>query len=219
MKILTTISLLFLFLIQAYCQTECNSFHRRTCGTKEGQVMRYDSQSKSAAMAKGQTSEFHMVAYGGLDYRITVCAEEMLGTEIQFKIYQKNRVLVKADNESAETENSNSSNQDDTYSDNSYSDDSYSDDSYSDDSYGNDSYSDESSSSSNKPKFRIEKELIYDNEENSYLGSLEFTSDGTNSLIIEIIIPGDKSSSKLKILEMGCVGVLIEHSKSKKTGF
>jgi hypothetical protein len=40
------------------------------------------------------------------------------------------------------------------------------------------------------------------------------------SLIIEVTIPGgDGGGSKLKIKEMGCVGVLIEHAKSKQTGF
>ena len=72
-------------------QSECNYYHKKACDNKEGFPMKYDSQSKSAILGKGQISEFHMVAYDGLDYRITICAEENLGNQIQFKIYEKKR--------------------------------------------------------------------------------------------------------------------------------
>jgi len=134
--------------------------------------MKYDSQSKSAMLAKGQTSEFHMVAYHGLDYRISVCAEENLGEQIQFKIYEKERSLVKHDNDTVAVP-------------------------------------------------EIKKELLYDNSQDSYAQFLEFTAESSMSLIIEIIVPGADGGSKSKLLirEMGCVGVLIEHTKSRKSGF
>lgn len=171
--------------------------------------MRYDSQSKSAIMAKGQASEFHLVAYTGLDYRITICNEEILGSQIQFRIYEKVKTLI---NEHVEVETSSSSDTS-SYSDN-YSDD-YSNDSYSNDDYGN------SEDNGDKPKYTVVKELLYDNADNNYSNFLEFTADGTKSFIIEIVVPGDSggSISKLKIREMGCVGVLIEHAKSRQSGF
>ena len=197
MKFLITISIISCSILGLNAQTECSSFHRRSCGDKEGAVMKYDSQSKSAAMAKGQTSSFHMISYNGIDYRISVCAEEMLGAEVQYKIFQKSRVLIKE----GEEDNNQNSNQSGSYDrgDETYSEDSYSEDSYSSNSYS-DRYSQETSSvPNNEPKFRIEKELIYDNAEDSYSNVLEFTSDGTNSLIIEVTIPGDNDSKKLKI--------------------
>lgn len=224
-------NLLFGILILAhgstFAQSECASFHRKNCEAEleDGIAMRYDSQSKSAIMAKGQTSEFHMVAYNGLDYRITVCADELIGTEVQFKIYEKKREMVTAEAEGTEDsyseESSSDSYSDDSYSDNSYSDDSYSDDAYSDDSYSDDSYSTSSSSSSmdEEKKMVVVKELLYDNAENGYSNFIEFTADGSKSLVIEITIPGEQSMSKLKIKETGCVGVLIEHAKSRRAGF
>lgn len=217
--------LLFCSSILLFAQSECNYFHRKNCEVEDGIKMRYDSQSKSAVMAKGQTSEFHLVAYKGLDYRISICADELLGTEVQLKIYEKERVLIKKE-EYAEEEYQEEQNQDDeqSYSDESY--DEYSeestysdyDDSYSDD-YNDDSYSEESNSETNQPKFKIVKELLYNNAENSFANTLEFTADGSMSLILEVSIPGNLTAGKLKIREMACVGVLIEHEKSKKTGF
>ncbi len=182
--------------------------------------MKYDSQSKSAVLGKGQSSEFHMVAYNGLDYRITLCAEENLGSQVQFKIYEKKRELIKDKEESMDEEGSASEGSSDDYSDD-YSD-GYSDDSY-DDGYSDaydDAYSEDmSGGQSNKPKFHLVKELLYDNSTDDYSNQLEFTADGSMSLIIEVTIPGEGSNQRLKIREMGCVGVLIEHIKSRQAGF
>ena len=189
-------------------QTQCSQYHRKGCGDKDGVFMKYDSQSKSAIMAKGQTSEFHLVAYNGLDYRVTVCNEDNLGNEVRFKIYEKQKIYIKPKAEIVEETESDDSSEDD-------SDDDYDD--YSDDDY---SEEEETSPTANKrPQFTIVKELLYDNAQDSYSSFIEFTAEGAMSLIIEVIVPGDESKMKLKVRETGCVGVLIEHIKSKKTGF
>lgn len=200
--------LLFLvFSTSIFAQSECSYYHKKACQNKDNYPMKYDSQSKSAILGKGQISEFHMVAYNGLDYRVSLCAEENLGSQIQFKIYEKKRELVKKDAE-GETSSDDSS---EDYSDD-YSDDysaSY-DDAYSDDMGGE---------SNNDPKFRLVKELLYDNASDEFSNQIEFTADGSMSLIIEVHVPGEESSSRLKIRETGCVGVLIEHVKSQQVGF
>jgi len=191
-------------------QTECSQYHKKGCGDNDGAFMKYDGQSKSAIMAKGQTSEFHLVAYDGQDYRITVCSEDNLGNEIRFKIYEKRKEFekVKAE-EVAETEGSSENYDDDGYED-------YSEEDYSDDSYGEE----EASPSGNKrPQFQLIKELLYDNSQDAYSSFIEFTAEGSMSLIIEVSVPGEESKMKLKVRETGCVGVLIEHIKSKNTGF
>ncbi|MAY84854.1 MAG: hypothetical protein CMP59_12045 [Flavobacteriales bacterium] len=188
--------------------------------------MKYDSQSRSALLGKGQKSEFHLVAYNGMDYRITVCAEENLGEEIHFKIYEKQRVLIKP--EKAEDLAVYEEEQIDLESQDEYADDTY--DQYSDNAY-NDSYSDPYSDysesyseetvaqGSNEPKFKLVKELLYDNTSDSLSMSLEFTAQGTMSLIVEISIPGEAQTSKLALRNMGCVGVLVEHASALKAGF
>lgn len=216
----TLLSLGLLCHFSSYAQSECASFHRKNCGDKEGTPMRYDSQSKSAIMAKGQTSEFHMVAYNGLDYRISVCADELIGTEVQFKIFEKDRVLIGNDEENDSQAGGGNASSEGNYSQDNYSDNSYGSDSYSD-SYSSDPYGQQSQSegSGGEPKFKLVKELLYDNAEDSYSNFIEFTAEGSKSLIIEVTIPGESTGSKLKIKEMGCVGVLIEHTKSRHSGF
>ena len=163
--------------------------------------MRYDSQSKSAILGKGQISEFHMVAYHDLDYRITVCSEDILGDQVQFKIYEKKRVLITSEGE--ETEETESE---------------YNEEDYSEEYYAEDTYS-ETTNQKKKPTHKMVKELLYDNSTNGFSNTLEFTAEGSMSLIVEVGVPATESKSKLKIREMGCVGVLIEHAKSRKAGF
>lgn len=181
-------------------QSECHMFHRKNCIDKEKMPMRYDSQSKSAIMSKGQTSEFHLIAHSGLNYRVSICCSEMLGDQVHLKIYEKHRVkLERGEN------HSNSGGYDD----------------YSNDSY-NDAYS-EHHQSKQDPKYKLERELVYDNAEDNFNKSLEFTAESTKSLIISIEVPGQEgestSKNKLKIKETACVGVLIEHAKTAKSGF
>ena len=200
--------------VSVQAQTECTTYHRKGCGDNDGVPMKYYSQSKSAIMAKGQTSKFHMVAYNGQDYRITVCNEDNLGNEIRFKIYEKQKVLIKPKVEDYSEESTSEETTED------YSSDDYSSDDYSED-YSDDSYADESAPAAvNKgPQFKIVKELLYDNSQDSYSSFIEFTAEGSMSLIIEVSVPGEESKMKLKVRETGCVGVLIEHMKSEKTGF
>jgi len=194
-KQLITFCIAFISLA-TYAQTECTQYHRKNCGDREGVMMKYDSQSKSAILGKGQVSEFHMVAYPDLDYRITVCAEEILG-QMQFRIYQKTRVLVKEEEGESNSEETESDEEEDY-----------------------DDYSEEETTVAKKePEHKIIKELLYDNADDGYKNFIEFTAEGSMSLIIEVVVPGSDNKSKLKIRETGCVGVLIEHNKAKKVGF
>tara|TARA_R110000868_G_scaffold365412_2_gene628276 strand:- start:96 stop:737 length:642 start_codon:yes stop_codon:yes gene_type:complete len=194
-------------------QTECSQYHKKGCSDNEGMFMKYDSQSKSAIMAKGQTSEFHVVAYNDQDYRVTVCNEENLGGEVKYKIYEKRKVLIKPKEEVYVEEPAAEESSDE------YSSDDYED--YSEDSYSEESYSEETvtETGSNRPQFKLVKELLYDNSQDSYSPYIEFTAEGAMSLIVEVTVPGEESRMKLKVRETGCVGVLIEHVKSQKTGF
>ena len=199
----------------SFGQTECSLYHKKKyCYDGDGMVMKYDGQSKSAIMAKGQKSEFHLVAYKGQDYRVSVCNEANLGNEVKFKIFEKQKVLVKPKVEEVLEETS-----DDDYSDDDYSSDDYDD--YSDDDYSDDEYEEDTPAKKvNKgPQFKIVKELLYDNSQDGFAKSIEFTAEGAMSLIVEVTVPGSQSKMKLKVRETGCVGVLIEHTKSQKTGF
>ncbi len=206
--------------LTSQAQTECSYYHKKRCSDNDGVFMIYDSQSKSAIMEKGQVSEFHLVAYNGQDYRVSICNEENLGGEIGFKIYEKQKVLIKPKvEEELVVEEPASDESSDDYSEDDYSEDDYDD--YSEDSYSEDMYTDETASpaAGKKPQFKLVKELLYDNSQDGYSPYIEFTAEGSMSLIVEVSGPGEESKMKLKVRETGCVGVLVEHIKSQKTGF
>lgn len=63
-------------------------------------------------------------------------------------------------------------------------------------------------------------EELFDNAKNDNTQQFEFQSAGTRQLLIEVMIPaGEASSAKGKPVDAACVGLLIEHKISDKTGF
>ena len=71
-----------------------------------------------------------------------------------------------------------------------------------------------------------QKQLIYDNSEDDFSHEIEFSVETTRRLTIEITVPGgggDSSSKKKgrlsKSADMGCVGILVEHMTTPKSGF
>ena len=72
----------------------CNYFHTKYCLPSEDEMFKLNGQSKSALFAKGQTSELNIIVYNGQDYRISLCMDENLGSQIKFKIYETKKVKV-----------------------------------------------------------------------------------------------------------------------------
>lgn len=63
-------------------------------------------------------------------------------------------------------------------------------------------------------------EELYDNAKDENSTQFEFQSASTRQLIIELTVPsGEASSKKGKPTDAACVGLLIEHKVSDKTGF
>lgn len=63
-------------------------------------------------------------------------------------------------------------------------------------------------------------EELYDNAKDENSTQFEFQSASTRQLIIELTVPsGEAASKKGKPTDAACVGLLIEHKVSDKTGF
>lgn len=63
-------------------------------------------------------------------------------------------------------------------------------------------------------------EELYDNAKDENSTQFEFQSASTRQLIIELTVPsGEAASKKGKPTDASCVGLLIEHKVSDKTGF
>jgi hypothetical protein len=77
--------------------------------------------------------------------------------------------------------------------------------------------------------YEKQKSVLYDNTQDNLATELEFSVETTQRLIFEITIPNEGGSGKssvskgkgklVKSSDMGCVGILIEHMTTPKTGF
>ncbi|HEX7413556.1 MAG TPA: hypothetical protein VF411_05875 [Bacteroidia bacterium] len=69
----------------------CGDFHRKACyieGTKKDKkAFMYNAQSKSGLFAQGSISKMRCIVYKGMDYRMSVCCETIIGDKVNFKIY------------------------------------------------------------------------------------------------------------------------------------
>ncbi len=89
---------------------ECLDYHKQKCQSKEqknpdgtvnvdGYV--YSPDSRSALMTKGQKSEFKFTIHQGRDYRLSICAAEILGDKIQFQLMDFEEGTILYDNAGA----------------------------------------------------------------------------------------------------------------------
>ena len=67
---------------------DCTDYHQYHCLFGDYTFF-YSRQSKSALFKKGQTSELRIVAYGGEEYYVSVCAHRKFGN-VQFRILEDN---------------------------------------------------------------------------------------------------------------------------------
>jgi hypothetical protein len=64
------------------------------------------------------------------------------------------------------------------------------------------------------------KEELFDNAKNENAQQFEFQSNSTRHLLIEVSVPaGDATQSKGKPMDGACVGLLIEHKITERSGF
>jgi hypothetical protein len=83
---------------------DCVDYHKRNCKSQErknadGTVNTnwyvISDESRSALMMKGQKSEFRFTIHQGKDFRLSLCAADVLGEKIQFQLvdFEENTVL------------------------------------------------------------------------------------------------------------------------------
>lgn len=82
----------------------CSNFHKKYCRMEKikGEKWDYDAQSRSGLFSQGMTSKIKCVIYKGMDYRLTLCAENTLGDQLNFKIYDARTNELLFDNATAD---------------------------------------------------------------------------------------------------------------------
>ncbi len=135
----------------------CGQFHRKFCVFDDAKAgnWQYNAQSKSGLFNQGMVSKLRCVIYKGMDYRISVCCETILGEKVNYKIFD------------ART-----------------------------------------------------NEMLFDNKAAEDTQIFEFQSVSTRQLVIEVVVPqGATEKDKHKSTDAACVGLLIEHKITDKSGF
>lgn len=200
----------------------CNYFHTKYCLPSEDEMFKLNGQSKSALFAKGQTSELNIIVYNGQDYRISLCMDENLGSQIKFKIYETKKIKVEkvVETKTMEDEFKKCSDCDGTGIISNETCNACA-------GAGNSPTGKQVEVVSKETRIVMEskKELLFDNSQDGFSNEIEFSVESTRRLILEISIPGGESSTKgikgkmMKSSDMGCVGVLVEHMTTPIAGF
>jgi len=202
----------------------CNNFHTKYCLPSENQMFKLNGQSKSALFAKGQTSELSIIVYKKQDYRISLCMDENLGSQIRFKVYETKKVKVEKVIETKTMEEVMGS-----CGDCDGTGDLDGEECSSCSGAGETSTGEEKEVITKETRIVTEKQksILYDNSEDGFSNEIEFSVESTRRLTLEIGIPGGgagsstkgKKGKSMKSSDMGCVGVLVEHMTTPITGF
>jgi hypothetical protein len=81
----------------------CSGFHKKYCTfEKSNEKWTYNAQSKSGLFNQGMVSKLRCVIYKGMDYRISVCCETVLGDKVNYKIFDGRTNELLFDNAAAE---------------------------------------------------------------------------------------------------------------------
>ncbi|MBL7917355.1 MAG: hypothetical protein JNM96_03095 [Bacteroidia bacterium] len=99
------LSILFIGLgLGAYSQSGvCSNFHKKYCVLeKSNEKWTYNAQSKSGLFNQGMVSKLRCVIYKGMDYRISVCCQTILGDKVNYKIFDGRTNELLFDNSAAE---------------------------------------------------------------------------------------------------------------------
>ncbi len=104
MRILVTVILAIVTLTGAAQSSVCGNFHKKYCKFQEtkGAKWEYNAQSKSGLFNQGMVSKIRCVIYKGMDYRISVCCETLIGDKVNYKIFDSKTNELLFDNKSAE---------------------------------------------------------------------------------------------------------------------
>jgi len=82
----------------------CGQFHRKYCVFEDSksEKWQYNAQSKSGLFNQGMVSKLRCVIYKGMDYRVSVCCETVLGEKVNYKIYDSRTNELLFDNSTAD---------------------------------------------------------------------------------------------------------------------
>ena len=181
--------------VGAHAQSECTDYHKFNCDRSSDTRFSINGQSKSASVQIGKPTELNIIVYKGQDYRISLCHDtKVLGDNLSIRLVEKVREAKNVEEKVTEKQAVMDANDEPT--------------------------------GQEKDVTRTEKQTVYedvrkvlwDNSEHDMANEIEFSATSSKRLIIEVMAAGATDGNK-KGLDIGCVGILIEHMPSPNIGF
>lgn len=184
----------------AFAQDDCADFHRFNCERSTDTRFSMNGQSKSASVQIGVPTELNIIVYKGQDYRISFCYDtKVIGDHVSARLVEKTRVPKEVTEQVTRKEEIV-------------------------DKDGNPTgqFKDVVGTEV-KRVFEDVRKVLWNNEDHEMTDEVEFTATATKRIVVEVIAPGSteakpKRSSK-DPLDIGCVGILIEHMPTPNLGF
>src|SRR5688500_15410966 len=88
-KLTAIVTLLIAMTLPFAASAQCKGFVKKSCLPKV-QPYTHNGQLNNAVMSSGETAELQMTFYSGQEYRILVCAQEVLGN-VSFRVLDATR--------------------------------------------------------------------------------------------------------------------------------
>jgi len=184
-------------LTAAGAQYNCGDYHKFNCTRSGDDRFSLNGQSKSASVRVGEPTELNVIVYGGQDYRISFCFDEkIIGDHVAARLVEKVRVPKEEEVEEILME---------------------------------DVLDDQGQATGQRREVRRvvrrtvyedERKVLWDNTEHELAQEVEFSAATTRRLVVEVTAPGvTDPKGRAKDLDIGCVGILIEHMPTPNLGF
>jgi len=179
----------------ALAQDRCADYHTFNCERSTDARFSINGQSKSASVQVGTPTELNIIVYRGQDYRVSFCYDEkVIGDHVVARLVEKIRVPEEEKlGVVTKTEQK--------------------------DANGNTTGAIQDKTKK-KGTFKDERKVLWDNTEHDLAQSIEFSCTATKRLVIEVMAPGvAEPKGRSKDLDIGCVGIFIEHMPTPNLGF
>ncbi|MBL7962531.1 MAG: hypothetical protein JNM31_01685 [Flavobacteriales bacterium] len=193
----TALCILLLGMDWLHGQQDCAGYHRYNCMRATDVRFSLNGQSKSASVQVGVPTELNVIVYKGQDYRISFCYDpRIIGENITARLIEKTRRSKEVEREEMVKEP--------VLDDNGKPTGRYT----------------ETRKVVKATVFEDDRKVLWDNTEHEMTDEVEFTCTSTKRLVVEVIAPGPANpKGKFKSMDIGCVGILVEHMPSPPMGF
>lgn len=180
----------------ALAQSECGDYHKFNCARASDARFSINGQSKSASVQVGVPTELNIIVYKGQDYRISLCHDQkVLGDQLSIRLVEKIREPREVTEQVKEKQAVL-------------------------DADGNPTGEEkEVVRTEKKTVYEDQRKVLWDNAEHDMANEVEFSASSSKRVIVEVMAAGVPEGKNKKDVDIGCVGILIEHMPTPNIGF